>query len=68
MLTLSAHIHYERHALGIMLCVVNSTVEALPILSLQQLLAVGLVALSTFDFVLYFTLQVTIEGGEQQVY
>ena len=27
--------------------------------SLQQLLAVGLVALSTFDFVLYFTLQVT---------
>ena len=35
--------------------------------SLQQLLAVGLVALSTFD-VLYFILQVTIEGGEQQVY
>ena len=35
--------------------------------SLQQLLAVGLVALSTFDFVLNFILQVTM-GGEQQVY
>ena len=49
----------HRTALGIMLCVV--------ILyrlydEFQQLLAVGLVALSTFDFVLYFTLQVTIEG------
>ena len=59
-LTLSAHIHYERHeccytALHAM-CKLIGSMMSYPS-SLQQLLAVGLVGLSTFDFVVYFTLQ-----------